>query len=1028
MLKQAAALGSLAALLACGAKGAPTEDRSTRFKLSPVQADAIGTSFTPLGNPNRKVTVVLQLAGEPVASVQASRRTKLAVQEKALVAAALAVQQEVVAEHVKSRGGEVLAKLQHAINGVKVRVKQGDLAALAGVPGVLAVRPVRVYRPVDARADNAVSVPFIGATAAWDDAGVRGEGVKIAVLDTGIDYTHANFGGPGTTAAFEAASATSTLPADPALFGPNAPKVKGGTDLVGDDYDASSDDPARTVPHPDPNPLDCNGHGSHVSGTATGFGVNADGTTYAGPYTAPAVRSTAFRIGPGVAPKADLYMVRVFGCEGSTDVVTEAIDWAVANGMDVINMSLGADFGSADDADAVASENAASAGVLVVASAGNAGPGEYITGVPAAGQRVISVAAMDSTPAFPAASVALSPSGLTIVAQDSNGAPLPSASLPVVVLRNADQSISRGCDEAEYVDSVVAGKLVVTVRGVCARVDRATFGARHGAAAVAMINNAAGYPPFEGDIPNVAIAFLGVQGGRSSDGGALAAATSATLTATTLTNPGFQALASFTSGGPRFGDSALKPNITAPGVSIQSTLIGSGNRGQRLSGTSMASPHVAGVAALVRQAHSAWTPDEQRAAILSTADPSKVKDYEARVAGAGLVQASPAARTQAVAIAQASAAQNLSFGFAEIVERELEVDDVVILVNHGASAATFDVTSAASGGSPHAVQLSPRRVSLPPGASARVRVRLTVPAATAGNSDFFREVAGVVTFTPAAGANGGIALRVPYYLVPRARSRMEARVDRPFGATSTTVTATVRNQDGAIPGTADFYAWGASGHADGKGSIDLRAVGVQAFTDSAGRRFLVFAVNSHGRFNTAATNEYDVLVDTNLDGTPDFDVFSFDLGALTAGSFNGQVAVFVQNLATNAISVRFLAVAPTDGSTVLLPVLTSQLTDRARPLVSLTPANPRFSYFARSLNLLTNETDRTDDVGLFNAFSPAIATGDFATVAVGGSARVPLQVDAVEFARTPAKGLMIVNLDDTAGEAQADLLRAGDDD
>jgi hypothetical protein len=234
----------------------------------------------------------------------------------------------------------------------------------------------------------------------------------------------------------------------------------------------------------------------------------------------------------------------------------------------------------------------------------------------------------------------------------------------------------------------------------------------------------------------------------------------------------------------------------------------------------------------------------------------------------------------------------------------------------------------------------------------------------------------------------------------------------------------VRNGDGATSGTADFYAWGATGRRDDKGSIDLRAVGVQAFTDRAGRRFVVFAVNNYGRFSSAATNEYDILVDTDLDGTPDFDVFSFDLGALTAGSFDGQVAVFVQNLATSAISVRFLAVAPTDGSTLLLPVLTSQLTDRARPLASVTPANPRFSYFAQSSNLLTGETDRTDDVGLFNAFSPAIATGDFATVAVGGSASVPLQVDAVEIARTPARGLMIVNLDDAAGAEQADLVRA----
>ncbi len=63
----------------------------------------------------------------------------------------------------------------------------------------------------------------------------RGEHVKIAIIDTGIDYTHADFGGPGTVDAFMAAAANSTAPADPTLFGPKAPKVKGGIDLVGDD-------------------------------------------------------------------------------------------------------------------------------------------------------------------------------------------------------------------------------------------------------------------------------------------------------------------------------------------------------------------------------------------------------------------------------------------------------------------------------------------------------------------------------------------------------------------------------------------------------------------------------------------------------------------------------------------------------------------------------------------------------------------------------------------------------------------------
>src|SRR5437879_10620819 len=102
--------------------------------------------------------------------------------------------------------------------------------------------------------------------------------------------------------------------------------------------------------------------------------------TYGCPYNAatPAAPGS-FNSGPGVAPKADLYAVRVFGCEGPTDVTVDAIEWAVDNDMDVINMSLGSTFGSKDDPSAVASTNAAKAGVIVVASAGNAGPSPYVS-------------------------------------------------------------------------------------------------------------------------------------------------------------------------------------------------------------------------------------------------------------------------------------------------------------------------------------------------------------------------------------------------------------------------------------------------------------------------------------------------------------------------------------------------------------------------------------------------------------------------------------------------------------------------
>ena len=120
---------------------------------------------------------------------------------------------------------------------------------------------------------------------------------------------------------------------------------------------ATAGSPA-TVPHPDPNPLDCNSHGTHTASTAAGFGELANGSTYHGPYSPSIYTSTDFKIGPGVAPNAQLYIYRVFGCNGSTDVVTEAIDKAVHDGADVISMSLGSDFGTADTPDAVAAENA----------------------------------------------------------------------------------------------------------------------------------------------------------------------------------------------------------------------------------------------------------------------------------------------------------------------------------------------------------------------------------------------------------------------------------------------------------------------------------------------------------------------------------------------------------------------------------------------------------------------------------------------------------------------------------------------
>src|SRR5438067_10382721 len=514
-------LGALVAAVACGPSvTVPEAPDSTAATPASGLADtnavppAIAVNAKPMSarispSKDETLTVVVELSGDSIAVVR-SQAPDLTISQSTeqSVADALRTQQASLIGTIEAMGGHVLATFQHAINGIKVSIPASRLGSLTGLPGVVAIRSVGVYQMT-----NAQSVPYIGAPAVWQGPpGYHGEGIKVAIIDTGLDYTHANFGGPGSSADYSAAhdNGAEKLPANPALFGPAAPKVKGGTDFVGDNYNASAQNPdgtpdtVRRTPQPDPNPLDCNGHGSHVGGTTAGFGVTSGGATYTGPYNAN-TPNQSFRIGPGVAPKADLYAVRVFGCSGSTNVVVEALDWAVANHMQVVNMSLGSDFGDAESSDAIASENAEKSGIVVVASAGNAGRTvPYIVGSPSTGDRVISVAAVDSHQSFPGATVHLNPSNTTQSWQNSNNGPLPSGSLPVQTLRNQDGTVSLGCSESGYQDangnSTVSGNLLITIRGTCARIYRAQAAFAHGAAGAAMINNAAGYPAFEGDI------------------------------------------------------------------------------------------------------------------------------------------------------------------------------------------------------------------------------------------------------------------------------------------------------------------------------------------------------------------------------------------------------------------------------------------------------------------------------------------------------------------------------------------------
>jgi subtilisin family serine protease len=998
------------------------------------------------------MTVVLKLSGDPVAVVQAAAGRDLSKSEREAIKSQLKAKQDGLRGGIANLGGTVLADYQSAYNGIKVRIDRSKLGELAQLPGVTAVRTLQLMTP-----DNVRGVPLIGAPAVWDGlAGLHGEGIKVAVIDTGIDYTHANFGGPGTEAAFDAADAADTLPADPLLFGPLAARVKGGIDLVGDAYNAAA--PAGSpalMPHPDPNPLDCNGHGSHVAGSTGGSGVLSTGATYTGAYNASTISSNSWTIGPGVAPKVDLYGVRVFGCLGSTDVTVDAIDWAVDNGMDVINMSLGSSFGSKDDPSAEASTNAAAAGVVVVASAGNSGGNQYITGSPATGVGAISVAANDPTQTFPG--VNITAGTLTIQGINANEHPSPSVSGPLKVIDDdpaTPVNEAEGCSVAAFGGPLAAGTIAVVNRGTCARVAKAIFGQQAGAAAVIMVNNDTVFPPLEGPITSnpddgtpftVTIPFIGVKGPAStatSDGAklrAVADGTATSMTPTALTNPAFRAFAGFSSGGPRNGDSHLKPDITAPGVSIVSTGVGTGNKAATISGTSMAAPHTAGVAALTVQAHPTWSVEDIKAAILNTGDPSQILVHRISRGGTGLVQPAKSTTTQVVAKATGdTAAVSISYGFTELLS-DFSAAREITLKNNGSAAATFNVAPAnQTTSSPHSVTLNAASVTVAAGGTASVSMTLNVPVATVGSSSSglaFREVAGLITFTPAtASDNNGVTLRVPYYLVPRALSN----VDVTLASTSTanevdgviSTSATVTNTGGARSGNADFYAWGLSdGNEAGDTSADVRAIGIQTFDANSiglppgfaqpGERFLAFAVNTHTRWSTAATNEFDIFVDVDKDKKADYIVVGVDQGAVQTGTFNGRMAAFVFSTRSPGASLIFLASDPTNSSTVLLPILSRQLCRAGEPCLA---PNKNISYEAVSFDLISGAVDVVDGSAKYDAFSPVVGEGSFATAAPGSTTNVPFSINVGAFKSTKPLGLMVVSLDNAAGAAEAKLL------
>lgn len=644
----------------------------------------------------------------------------------------------------------VLYRLQRVYNGIALQVDASKLVELARLPGVKAVHPLQHhYR------DHTTSVPLIGAPGVWEQvgAGITGTGLKIGIIDSGIDYLHANFGGSGNTADFVANDTTvitDQLSID--YFGAGK-KVVGGYDFVGDSYNSnpSNPDTYQPIPQPDPDPMDCDGHGSHVAGTVAGLGVNADGTTHAGPYNAQ-LPFDNLRIGPGVAPGADLYALRIFGCDGSTQVTAKAIEWAVdPNGdgsfddrLDVINMSLGSSFGDPSDTTAVASDNAAKAGVVVVASAGNSEDSYYVIGSPSVSSHAISVAGSSDSSAVLDGFRVNAPSQVAAVyAADFSSQFNWAASQPVTGTLVYPASQNTGCEAFTPANAgLISGNIVLldwSEESNCGSSTRVGNAARAGAIGAIIADN-------------VTLFGLRIAGSRQIPAVSTAQDVGTTLKTALQSGPVeitlsseyanqiryvdesmVDTILSATSLGPRSGDSLLKPDLTAPGATIFSAAVGTGNQGASLSGTSMAAPHVAGMMALLRQIHPDWSVQELKALTMNTATKNVYSGLNqtgipfgpSRV-GAGRVNLPKAGQSGVILYnTERPELVSLSFGSLE-VPSTMTMTKSVTIMNKGVRSVRYNLVYVPSISiSGVSYTLSKDLVILPAGASTTVDVTLT---------------------------------------------------------------------------------------------------------------------------------------------------------------------------------------------------------------------------------------------------------------------------------------------------------------